>query len=407
MFEVITRWGDELLDVQHVTESCVIAGIDVIACGAPAGRIGLVEYTVTAIDRPVRSLPYTRGDDVRVLPYVAAALALQIGIVSLAMSRHVDEPVAHPRARSLRVVHSFANDAYVPPVVDAKDTSSTEHDAAGRGAAMAGTAGAAGAPTKHRQGHVAIADVAARPQVSRADALAEVRDAGVLGSASLITERYRAIVGTKDIASGFDGVNVNGSLTEGAGAAAGNFGLAAGGFGQSGGGPSLGMIGTGSYGINSTGSGDGHGWGGHPTASIGRAWTTSWQGGDYTYAPMPHHIVGVSRVPVIRVTTEGALAQALVRRYLKRHVAKLEYCFEKQMLADPDLADGTVVVDFAIAPDGDPDDVAARGLAIVDACVQEVVAAIEWPEAAGPTAVHAEIDYKRSTHTSYSTTVTR
>src|SRR5688572_26385347 len=85
MFEVTTRWGDETIEIRHVGD----------ATGIVTGRIGLVDVTVERVSLPPRSLPYTRGDDHRVAPYLGLALLAHLALWGVATTKHpvVDEPV--------------------------------------------------------------------------------------------------------------------------------------------------------------------------------------------------------------------------------------------------------------------------------------------------------------------------
>ncbi len=47
----------------------------------------------------------------------------------------------------------------------------------------------------------------------------------------------------------------------------------------------------------------------------------------------------------------GGLDKVVVRRYIRRQLAKVQYCFEKEMLANPNLS-GTVDTQFLIQVDG-------------------------------------------------------
>ena len=48
---------------------------------------------------------------------------------------------------------------------------------------------------------------------------------------------------------------------------------------------------------------------------------------------------------------QGDLDKAIIRRYIKRNIQKITYCYEKQLLAKPGLA-GTVSTQFFITPNG-------------------------------------------------------
>lgn len=89
-------------------------------------------------------------------------------------------------------------------------------------------------------------------------------------------------------------------------------------------------------------------------------------------------------MPAVHIGTadvKGPLDKAIVRRYVKRNTQKLLYCYEKQLLSTPSLA-GTVTVTFRIGADGKiAAPVKAKGVdPTIDACVADVVKAIEFPK---------------------------
>ncbi len=80
----------------------------------------------------------------------------------------------------------------------------------------------------------------------------------------------------------------------------------------------------------------------------------------------------------LRVT--GDLPKDIIRRYLKRNLQRLRYCYEKQLAATPTLA-GTVTAEFTIGADGRVDSSKASGLKNPEAetCIATVIKAIEFP----------------------------
>src|ERR1044071_4709925 len=103
----------------------------------------------------------------------------------------------------------------------------------------------------------------------------------------------------------------------------GGFGFGRAGFGPGGGGTGWGTIGTGRYGTigHGRGYGVGGGRGAVPSVSIGQ----------------PTH--------------SGDLDKAIIRRYIKRNIQKIQYCYEKELLAAPKLS-GTVQTQFLITGNG-------------------------------------------------------
>ena len=174
-------------------------------------------------------------------------------------------------------------------------------------------------------------------------------DPGVQGGA------FASLTGTGDISSGFDDTDIYGGLL---GSSAGS------GSGVGGGGIGIGTIGTGTYGKIGHGSGTGSGYG----VGSGRG------GMRGRGAPVP--TVGIGQPGAT-----GDLDKAIIRRYIKRNIQKIQYCYEKQLITKPRLQ-GTVTIEFTIAVDGKvTSSKAASGIDTdVDTCVAAVIKAIEFPK---------------------------
>lgn len=159
-----------------------------------------------------------------------------------------------------------------------------------------------------------------------------VRTAGILGQVTTSGETYGGLFG--------DG------------------GETSGGFGSSGGGgrgTGWGTIGTGRYGT--IGSGTGYG------AGSGR-------------------VSAVSTVSIGQPQVTGDLDKAIIRRYLKRNIQRITYCYEKERAVKPSIG-GTLTLQFTIAVDGKvTSSTSDAGLkdATVESCVVAVVKAIEFPK---------------------------
>jgi len=126
-------------------------------------------------------------------------------------------------------------------------------------------------------------------------------------------------------------------------------------------GTGLGTIGTGRFGIGGgmgVGPGKGHGIGGLNRRSS-----------------------AVPTITIGRPTVKGDLDAAILRRYLRRNIMKLQYCYEKELLATPGIQ-GTVTVAFTIGSDGRVSASSADGLrnTSVQSCMANVIKAIEFPK---------------------------
>jgi hypothetical protein len=85
-------------------------------------------------------------------------------------------------------------------------------------------------------------------------------------------------------------------------------------------------------------------------------------------------------VTIGQAKASGDLDKAIIRRYVKRNIRKLAYCYEKALLVKPALK-GTVVATFEITPEGIVGASTAKGLdPDVDTCVASVIKAIEFPK---------------------------
>ena len=147
-----------------------------------------------------------------------------------------------------------------------------------------------------------------------------------------------------------------------AGIAAGGFGFGASGYGVGGGGTGWGTIGEGSYGTLGKGSGASVGYGGG--AGMLRA--------------------AVAAVPTVSIgapsSATGSLDKQIIRRYVRRQLNQIQYCYDTRLLPRRTLA-GTLTVHFTIGESGRVAAVTADGLgdAEVEACVAAVIKAIEFP----------------------------
>ncbi len=203
--------------------------------------------------------------------------------------------------------------------------------------------------------------VAKRDDVANQEA---ARQAGILGRAQLAQGgAFASLTGTGDISSGFDddGLIGNGSGTSG------GFGYGRSGFGP-GGGTGVGTIGNGRYGTigRGSGTGSGYGVGGGRGGMRGRG------------SAVPTISIGQ---PTVAGT--GELDKAIIRRYIKRNIQKLQYCYEKELLAKPTLA-GTVVTQFTITESGAVGSASGSGVSPeVSSCMANVVKGIEFPKPKG------------------------
>ncbi|MEO8554939.1 MAG: AgmX/PglI C-terminal domain-containing protein, partial [Kofleriaceae bacterium] len=120
------------------------------------------------------------------------------------------------------------------------------------------------------------------------------------------------------------------------------------------------------------------------TISNGRhAGQGGWGPGGGNGGPMRHHEAGIPRPILGQATGTGDLDQATIRRYIKRNIEKISYCYEHELLAHPAM-EGTVLVQFFISPTGSVTGSKGSGFdGKVASCVAEVVGNIEFPRPNG------------------------
>jgi hypothetical protein len=194
----------------------------------------------------------------------------------------------------------------------------------------------------------------------------EAKQAGVVGT----------ITGTGDFSSGLDDRTVlGGRLGDQPGEETGGFG-----FGKSdvgpGGGTGWGTIGTGRYGTLGHGAGTGSGYG-----------TGNGKGG------LAGHGAVQPQLRMGNITARGDLDRNLIRRYLRRQLPKLTYCYEKQLLVNHDLQ-GTVTAGFLIEASGAVAGAKASGVSSeVSSCMADVLASIMFPKPTGGGAVQVSLAF--------------
>ena len=96
---------------------------------------------------------------------------------------------------------------------------------------------------------------------------------------------------------------------------------------------------------------------------------------------------GVPRVVLGDAAATGELDKNIIRRFVRRNLARIQACYEKQLLAQPTL-EGTVTLKFRIAADGKVASAEASGLDTkVASCVADVIESLAFPAPKGGGAV--------------------
>lgn len=194
-----------------------------------------------------------------------------------------------------------------------------------------------------RKGKIAVQSTAPEPQLARNQAIDRVRSAGILGVSSQSPGAQFASLSDDDVYGGLLGQSP---------------GEMAGGWG---------------YGVSGVGAGGGTGWGTIGGGNYGMVGQGSRRG--YVRGP---------RVAIGKATIRGGLDKSIVRRYVRRKLARIRFCFETELIVTPTLG-GTIVVDFQISPLGSVQVAKAVGMGNrkVETCVSSVIASIKFPNPKG------------------------
>lgn len=364
---------NELLAGGRARPSTLAPGVTEVPIPAKARirvRAGKATFLISSVPQPRRSaVALFSSLENRVLIYLAGSLAAHLVLWAILRQLPVDETVAgfdlaqleDPSTRT----SSTSNDDPPPPEEEDKPDDGAQNSG-GTGQAMALEEGKMGKQDSTRaEGQYKMKNNNLDPQLARQQAIEAARTSGILGSSALTQGGgFASLTGTGDISSGLDDADVYGGLLgDEAGEMAGGFGYGRGGVGPGGGGQGWGTVGTGRYGTigHGDGTGTGYGVGGGRGGMRGRT----------------------SAVPTVSIgspTANGDLDKAIIRRYIKRNLAKIQYCYEKELLAKPSLS-GTVQTSFLIMPNGTVASASGNGVdGTVASCVASVVKSIEFPK---------------------------
>ncbi|HET9992998.1 MAG TPA: AgmX/PglI C-terminal domain-containing protein, partial [Kofleriaceae bacterium] len=335
-------------------------------------RTGKTTFLVSSVPRPRRhAAPLMQWETPFLMSLGGTAAAFAI-IMLLLFQIPVEDSTTNIDLASLEDTSTRTNSASQddpppPPPEDQPDDGKDE--SGGTGTAMALDEGKMGKKDSNRaEGQYKMQKNQEDPQLARQQAIDQARTAGILGNTALVQGgAFASLTGTGDISSGFDDTNIYGGLLGNeAGEMNGGFGFGRSGFGPGGGGTGWGTIGTGRYGTigHGSGTGSGYGVGGGRGGMRGRS----------------------SAVPTVSIgqpNAQGDLDKAIIRRYIKRNIQKITYCYEKQLLAKPGLS-GTVSTQFFISPNGNVTVSTGSGVdPEVSSCVADVIHGIEFPKPKG------------------------
>jgi hypothetical protein len=374
--------------------SSVVAGATEVAIprnGRIRARAGRALFLVSAVPRPRRHVaPLLARLDRRALSYVLGSLAFHLllwGVLQLmppdATGANIEigswEPI------SSRIVDTSNLDKLPPPAERTGDGGG----AASSRPAMTLPDGAAGDPSATGRGRLRVDNPSAPREVSYAEALARARNAGVLGD-QLVASAIDQLSERPELAGAWDLEHSVGPIDGDAGDGPGNFGNGLRGTGAGGGCTEepCGLI----------PGGGGPGNGRSPYTTIG----TGPNAGDHYGGP--GHDFGTHRHQSLPPTigppsiSGAGYDKSIIRRYIRRAIDKIGYCYDKQLLANPDLR-GEILVTFFITPTGTVQRASGTGFdREVAACVAGVIESIAFPAPSDGTGV--QVNYPFSFHSS-------
>ena len=335
-------------------------------------RAGATTFLVSAVAQPRRAAGAVFSLESRLLAYIGGSLAAHMIFFFIMKAAYipgsgVNVGMAHDEDVSARS-NTVSKDDPPPPKEEDKPDDG-EEESGGTGTAMMLEEGKMGKKESDRkEGQYQMKKEQEDPVLARQSAIEAARTAGILGSTALQQgAAFASLTGTGDISSGFDDSNIYGGLLGNeAGEMEGGFGFGRSGFGPGGGGTGWGTIGTGRYGTIGHGSGTGSGYG------VGGG-----RGG------MRGRTSAVPTVSIGQPSSQGDLDKAIIRRYIRRNLQKIQYCYEKELLAKSNLA-GTVSTNFFITANGNVSSSSGTGVdPEVANCVANVIRGIEFPKPKG------------------------
>ncbi len=325
-------------------------------------RHGQTTFVITAVPEPRRHAAPVASIERRVIAYFAGSLGVHLLVLGVLAQFPEGDGSAEIDldGHELVGIESSIVEHETAPVKREDD----DGGESASGAAAALDPGQIGKPETTTHGRIAIKDNHVDPALARAEAIAEARVGGI---ASLVhADDFSRLVATADISSGFDQMNAYGAYDGSMpGDASGTFGWSRTGFGRGGGGPGgigYGTIASGGYGTIGVGDGVGDGYG--IAGGVGHG--------------LRRHIAGVPTTKIGEPEGVGD-GREVIRRYIKRNIEKITYCYEKQLLAKPTIA-GEIVVQFFLAENGKVTGSVGSGFdATVASCVADVVENIAFP----------------------------
>ncbi|HUS67729.1 MAG TPA: AgmX/PglI C-terminal domain-containing protein [Kofleriaceae bacterium] len=384
-FELVAPRGDEFMlhvgagmTATRLADNQTVTGETTIAAGARY-RVELGQQTllVSSVPAPrAQATPVWGGLDGNVAKFAAASLLAHAAFIMLVNTMPSDQRALNDDALGaedrLVLIRAQAKEDPIQKEEEVLDGNGAADPAGQPGAAMALASGKMGDKNATRPtGRYQMEKTSDKQVIAQTpnQAIDRAKRAGVLGFYMANREQWTSMTGTGDLTSGNDATTVYGGLQGHEIAAAyGGWGYGIDGVGPGAGGTSWGTVGAGKYGLIGN---DGPG---------GKGWGPGGPGGGLRMRREPKGPV----VDIGRPSSVGDLDANIIRRYIRRKLARIRHCYEKELVVNQDLA-GTVMVQFQISPNGAVQGTSAGGMGNknVEGCVGETVSSIQFPKPQG------------------------
>lgn len=336
---------------------------------------GTQTFLVSSVPAPRRqTTPLFATLETGVLAFFGGSALVHLGILALLFQigqdpRSLNDDMIGASDRMSSVQSKPQED---PKQEEPETEDGAQEDPGGTGEKMALDEGKMGKKESTRaSGQYAMKNNDANPQLAKQQAIDQARKAGILG---LMAQKpggaFASLTGTADFSSGLDDRDVYGGLLGNeVGEMAGGWGYGVAGVGPGGGGTGWGTVGTGKYGLIGHGSGTGSGYG-----------TGSGSGG------MRGRKASAPEVRIGNASATGDLDKNIIRRYIRRKLPQIKYCYEKELQVPSKAGlSGTVVTQFQISPEGVVQGATAGGIGDknVESCVADAIRSIQFPKPKG------------------------
>lgn len=310
--------------------------------------------------------------DTRFFAYLGASAVGAAGVLMLLWAIPPEESNTFvenpPKLSTSATLENKANEAVEQPEEEEPNKDDGK-ESGGTGTKTMGPEGKMGKKDyKGVDGRYNIMDRGADKGLGMQKAAERGANSGIVGAlARMEGDAFGHITGQLPFSSGFGDRDIQGGLTgDSFGEASGGWGTGVSGEGWGGGGTGRGTIGLGNYGTLGWGKGTGTGFGTGSGSGSGRGHT--------------------KRRPAVNLGQAegvGDLDKEMIRREIRKNKSKFEYCYEKQLLAKPNL-EGTVSTQFAILGTGSVRGARANGVdPSVSSCVAQVLGGIQFPKPTG------------------------